>query len=155
MDNALYTFSFEDFRIVSINFDLKTKNEIQPTKKNVDVATTLSLRFERHQTKKDLLLFMGINVCGEKLPFSLAIESRSFFVFSKVIEDLSSLKKVANINCAAIVYPYLRETAADIVRRAGLPQLNLPPVNFVELYRSQVTKKESKARVKTKTVPKD
>jgi preprotein translocase subunit SecB len=149
MDNSLYTFSFEDFRIVSINFDLKTVKQSKPTRKSVDVATTLSLRVEHSQDNKELLLFMGINVCGEKLPFSLGIESRSVFAFSAMIEDIPSLKKVANINCAAIVYPYLRETAADIVRRAGLPQLNLPPVNFVELYRAQVeSEPKSKAKIK-------
>jgi len=150
MDNSLYTFRFEDFRIVSIKFDLKTVKQPKPTRKTVDVATTLSLRVEHSQENKELLLFMGIDVCGEKLPFSLGIESRSVFAFSTVVADMSSLKKVANINCAAIVYPYLRETAADIVRRAGLPQLNLPPVNFVELYHAQV-KNEPKSRAKSGT----
>jgi len=38
MDNSLYTFRFEDFRIVSIKFDLKTVKQPKPTRKTVDVS---------------------------------------------------------------------------------------------------------------------
>jgi len=141
-DNILYEFRFEDFRLLSVHFEVKTDKEYKIAK-DIDVSTTLSLRHDCLEDNRRLRLFMKIDICGEKLPFSLDAEVGGLFLFSKKIKDTSSLDKVARINCAAIVFPYLREVVADITRRANLPSLNLPPVNFVEIYLAN-TKTETK-----------
>jgi len=140
MENDIYQFEFRDFRLLSIHFELKNNKEYKPTK-DVRVSTVLSLKHDLLKDKKRLRLFMKLDICGDELPFSLGAEVGGLFVFPKTIKNASSLDKVARINCAAIVFPYLREIVADITRRANLPILNLPPVNFVENYQSRRTTK--------------
>jgi preprotein translocase subunit SecB len=136
MDNNLYDFMFNDFRLLSVHFDLKTDKEYK-LRKDVEVKTNLSLNHEYFQEQKTLKLVMRVDVHGEKLPFSLSIQAGGSFIFPNCPEKTSpdDLDKIARIHCAAIIFPYLREAVADIVRRSGLPQLNLPPVNFVEYYK--------------------
>jgi len=57
---------------------------------------------------------------------------------AKEISD-EQIKKVGIVNCAAIIFPYLREHLADLTRRSGLPPFHLPPINFVKVYKDQTT----------------
>jgi preprotein translocase subunit SecB len=52
----------------------------------------------------------------------------------KAAEGTSSelMEQFAKINCPAMMFPYVRETIADLTRRAGFPPLHLPPINFVK-----------------------
>lgn len=61
-------------------------------------------------------------------PIALNIEMGGLFVFPNIDinESIKSLDKIVRINCAAIPFPYLRDTVSDILRRASLPPLNLP-----------------------------
>jgi preprotein translocase subunit SecB len=134
MANEIYEFNFTEFRLVSVNFNLKLDKEYKITKE-LSIATKLSLRQDFIKEHNTLRLFMKVEVDGDDLPFSISIEGGGLFHFKNPVEDMSSLARVANINCASIAFPFLREAVADIVRRSGLPPLNLPPVNFVELYK--------------------
>ncbi|OGP81793.1 MAG: hypothetical protein A2V87_11350 [Deltaproteobacteria bacterium RBG_16_58_17] len=149
MDNSIYEFSFSDFRILSIHFELKD-NEEYKLSKNIEVSTTLSLKHNFLVNDKKLRLLMKIEISGKQLPFFISVEAGGLFSFKNRTKDIptSVLDKIANINCAAITFPYLREVVADIVRRSGLPQLNLPPINFVELYNEKM--KAPKKRLKRK-----
>lgn len=129
----VYKFKIKGIRLISVRFDLKTDKKYNPAK-DIPISSTLDLRYNFIDDKKLLQLFIKFDICGEKLPFSLNIEIGGSFIFSNIIKVEQTLDKIARINCAAILFPYLRETVADIVRRAGLPPLNLPPVNFVALY---------------------
>ena len=129
----IYKFKIKGIRLISVRFDLKTDKKYKPAK-DIPISSTLDLRHDFIDDKKLLQLFIKFDICGEKLPFSLNIEIGGSFIFSNIIKVEQTLDKIARVNCAAILFPYLRETVADIVRRAGLPPLNLPPVNFVALY---------------------
>jgi preprotein translocase subunit SecB len=146
MDNGIYEFSFIDFRLLSVHFELKTDKQYKLTK-DVNISTTLTLNHDFFPKKKNLKLIIKIEACGDDLPFFINVEVAGLFNFPnyKTDIDLQKLDRIARINCAAIIFPYLREAVADIVRRSGLPQLNLPPINFVELY-------DIKSKAKTKEI---
>ncbi len=42
--------------------------------------------------------------------------------------------------CPGLIFPFARETIADLVQRAGFPQLLLQPINFEALYVDHVNK---------------
>ena len=149
MENSIYEFGFSDFRLLSIHFELKDSEGFKLTK-NIEVSTTLSLKHDFFTDEKKLRLLMKMEICGKKLPFYICVEAAGLFSFTNQTKDIpaSVLDKIASINCAAIIFPYLREAVADIIRRSGLPQLNLPPVNFVELYNE---KKNVKKKLRSKT----
>jgi len=136
MNKSLYKFNFRDFRLIKVQFELKSDKDYKLTK-DIEITTTISVNHELNKENNILKLIMGIDVCGDKLPFSLSVKGIGLFIFPELIKDNASLEKLAHINCAAILFPYLRESVAEMVRRAGLPQLNLPPINFVESYEAE------------------
>ena len=49
------------------------------------------------------------------------------------------------INCPNVLFPYLRETLADAVGRAGFPPVHLAPINFEALYQQQLAQMQQPA----------
>src|SRR5262245_16022837 len=45
---------------------------------------------------------------------------------------------VIAVNCPTVLFPYIRETLADAVIRAGFPPVHLAPINFESLYSQQL-----------------
>ncbi|NSW86690.1 MAG: protein-export chaperone SecB [Syntrophobacteraceae bacterium] len=62
-------------------------------------------------------------------------------------------KQYAAVNCPAIIFPYLRETLADLTRRAAFPPLHLPITNFTKFAHKDAGKHEG-ASVKAETLHK-
>jgi len=73
---------------------------------------------------------------AENLPFYFSVTGRGIFSFS---EDLTEKEfdLFQNINCPAIVFPYIRELVADLTRRSSFPPLHLPPVNFAKMHKEK------------------
>lgn len=141
----MYKFRIKGIRLISARFDLKTDKKYKPAK-DIPVSTTLELKYDFIDDKKLLQLFMKFDAYGETSPLSLTIEMVGDFIFSGIIKIEQTLDKIARINCAAILFPYLRETVGDIVRRSGLPPFSLPPVNFVALYKTKPSEKTKKLK---------
>ena len=55
------------------------------------------------------------------------------------------LQPVLAINCPNVLFPYLRETLADMVGRAGFPPVHLAPINFEALYQQQLAQMQQPA----------
>ncbi len=49
------------------------------------------------------------------------------------------------INCPTVLFPYIRETLADAVTRAGFPPIHLVPINFEMLYQQQLAQAQQPA----------
>jgi preprotein translocase subunit SecB len=52
----------------------------------------------------------------------------------KGFADETERKRVLGTECLAILFPFARETVAELVQRGGFPQLLLQPVDFGALY---------------------
>ena len=55
------------------------------------------------------------------------------------------LQQVIAINCPTVLFPYIRETLADAVSRAGFPPIHLVPINFEMLYQQQLAAQAQQA----------
>jgi preprotein translocase subunit SecB len=55
------------------------------------------------------------------------------------------MQPVIAINCPNVLFPYLRETLADAVGRAGFPPVHLAPINFEALYQQQLAQMQQPA----------
>lgn len=125
-----YTFDFVNYKIVNINFALTGKS---PEK--IDISPKIEIR---HEKDNDILkVFLGVIFENPKAPFVFNVRLVGIFKFERDITN-ENLDSIANVNCAAILYPFVRETVADLTRRAGFPALLLPPLNFVRLYKENI-----------------
>jgi preprotein translocase subunit SecB len=66
------------------------------------------------------------------------VEAAQAGVFHIEGVPLSDIQPILGIHCPNLLFPYLRETVADAVLRAGFPAVHLDPINFEALYAQQM-----------------
>lgn len=126
MDKDRYIFNFIDYKIVNINFSVTGK-----TPDKIEITPKVEIRHKKD--KNQLRVEVGFSFGDKKSPFIFNVKLAGLFEFDRDISN-DDLDQVANVNCAAMLFPFVRETVADITRRSGFPPLLLPPLNFVKLY---------------------
>ncbi|MDT8316935.1 MAG: protein-export chaperone SecB [bacterium] len=124
-------FKFLDFCLLDAVFHVNREFKAAEGE-NIEIATDFNLGHKT--TEKRVQVFLKVTSDGKKAPFSFIVEGAGFFEFEEVQEE-GDMARIAGINCAAIIFPYIRETVADLTRRAGFPPLHLAPVNFVEAFK--------------------
>ena len=72
---------------------------------------------------------------GDKTLFLIEASQAGIFTIRGVPPE--QLQPVIAINCPTVLFPYMRETLADAVSRAGFPPVHLAPINFEALYQQQ------------------
>lgn len=126
----MYQFDLVDARLVAVNFQIKTVDE------NVE-NTSIDTKFTvDHATLEDNDLRVGItvNIAGDNSPFMIDATFGGVFRFKTPIADAQQIQYISEINCASILFPFLREVVAEITRRGGFAPLLLPPINFMDIY---------------------
>ena len=69
---------------------------------------------------------------GDKTLF--LVEGAQAGIFQIVNVPDADLEPILAIACPNILFPYARETVADLIARAGFPPIHLAPVNFEAMY---------------------
>ncbi|MCP3922849.1 MAG: helix-turn-helix domain-containing protein [Desulfobacterales bacterium] len=137
-------FNFESFLISSIDFKINDKLD---DKSKAYIKPQIKVYHEIKGIEGMVTIVLKID--GE-IPFHIEIEGSGLFSFSKeyINSKDRNMERVLEINCASIVFPFLRETIADLTRRSGFPPLMLNPVNFVALYEDkQINTKEIQKQI--------
>jgi preprotein translocase subunit SecB len=73
---------------------------------------------------------------GDKTLFLVEVTQAGVFRITGV--PLAEIQPILGIHCPNILFPYIRETIADAVTRAGFPPVHLDPINFELLYQQQL-----------------
>jgi preprotein translocase subunit SecB len=128
-------------RIRSLAFTVK---EGRPEKGEMPIRYEMSYGYEYDYKEKLIHTLITISTGKNQLPFILNIEYEGVFRINKRVAK-KNIIPFAEINCPAILFPFIRECIADITRRAGFNPLLLPAVNFVELARRQKEGKNQKS----------
>ncbi|MEO5797672.1 MAG: protein-export chaperone SecB [Rhodoferax sp.] len=72
---------------------------------------------------------------GDKTVFLVEAKQAGIFEIRNMSEE--QMGPIIGIACPQIVYPYLRSNVADLVQRAGFPQVHLAEINFQAMYEQQ------------------
>ena len=73
---------------------------------------------------------------GDKTLFLVEAAQAGIFTIRGVPQE--QMPSLIGISCPTVLFPYLRETLADSVARAGFPPVHLSPINFDALYQQQL-----------------
>ncbi len=65
---------------------------------------------------------------GDKTAYLIECVQAAIFRIAGLPQE--QLSMALGIGCPNIIFPYARETVADVIQRAGFPPLHLAPVNF-------------------------
>jgi preprotein translocase subunit SecB len=73
---------------------------------------------------------------GDKTLFLVEAAQAGVFRISGV--PMADMQPIMGIHCPNVLFPYVRETIADAIARAGFPAVHLDPINFELLYQQQL-----------------
>lgn len=122
---------FLNFALTKVSFNLNREFK-QGEAKEVSIEPELATSNDIKKEEKQLIVLLGVRQVKGDLPYYFEVESAALFQFDELPEE-KILKQFSVINCPAIMFPYIRETIADLTRRAGFQPLHLNPVNFIQL----------------------
>lgn len=124
----------------ALNPDFKLEKD-----KPIEIGYGINVSVE----KIDKMVNVVVSIVSDKKtqPFTFTIATAGLFNFNKLPQK-QELEKVAHINCASIIFPYIRESLADLTRRAGLPPFHIDPVNFINIYEEKKKTQSSGATQK-------
>ncbi len=117
--------------------------EILEEGKEYSIQRELIISISADDDLKKIKVVLKVRNKNEDSPFFFDISYEGFFELVGTKQPTrDKIDKIGAINCAGIIFPYLREHLADLTRRAGLPPFHLPPVNFVKEYEAKRQEKE-------------
>jgi preprotein translocase subunit SecB len=124
--------SYKIENIILIDFTFKRKEQIEFSnniENAIDIITEIGNSDNENQIVVSVILSVN-SMQNESEVFSIKIKMTG--IFTK--EGTPALPEAVfkKINAPAIIYPFMREQVANICLRAGLGNVFLPPVNFVE-----------------------
>ena len=138
---------FEDFRLLKVNFKLNENYDAEKDNVVPEGWSEIVLEHEERRKNKEVLVALGIRQLEGNCPYYYEMLGVGIFSFKELPDD-NMLNKLVTINCPAILFPYLRESIADLTRRAGFDPLHIDPINFIELARQRAEKEKTKASPK-------
>ncbi|WP_019625682.1 protein-export chaperone SecB [Thioalkalivibrio sp. ALJT] len=89
---------------------------------------------------------LGLTVTTEsngKTAYLVEIKQAGVFIVRNFPEDQRN--HLLGAYCPNVLFPFARETVADLVLKGGFPQLLLQPVNFESLYARHLQEQQQKA----------
>lgn len=141
-------FSIAGIRLNEAHFAINQKYKGEQNKP-VEIIHAIEIGYK--QDGKVLQVLLSVSSDAENQPFRFSVAWEGSFAFQEMPPE-EELDRVIHINCASIVYPYVRESIADLTRRAGMTPLNLPPFNFVAMYEEGKKKASRTAPRKSRKV---
>ncbi len=135
-------FQILDQRVVKLNFGVNDQFVAKEDTKAVDLAPVMNMVYEKESEDK-IIATMSIKIAGDDVPFHLEIFLSGFFQLTGEKMSDEALDKLVHINCAGVLFPFLRQIVADTTLKGGFQQLLLPSVNFVESYKDLIAQRKA------------
>lgn len=126
------------------------------TKSNWSPKTNLNLR-SSHRTGTDdnnyeVVLTITIEAKeGDQTFFLVELQQAGLFHIAGYNED--EFKAIVGSYCPNILFPYARESVANIVSKGGFPEFLLQPINFDALYAQGMAQAQAQAQGQTMDQP--
>lgn len=115
--------------------------EVQP-----DINVQVNLDAKKRSADNQFEVMIKLNISskakegGETL-FLLEIEYAGIFHIEGVPED--QMHPFLLIECPRMLFPYLRRIVSDVTRDGGYPPLNLENIDFVQIYRGELARRQN------------
>ncbi|WP_438959778.1 protein-export chaperone SecB [Nereida sp.] len=95
------------------------------------------------------LMIKSNDKASEAALFLMELDYGGVFQVENVPED--QLHPFLLIECPRMLFPFVRRVVSDVTRDGGFPPLNLETIDFLQLYRAELTRR-AEAEAKNATV---
>ena len=123
--------------------------EVQP---DVEVAVSLDARKRQAEHQYDVLIKFKVtskNKVNAEPLFLLELEYGGTFLIDGLPEP--QLHPFLLIECPRLLFPFIRRIISDVTRDGGFPPLNVDQVDFMALYRQEMTRRAQATAPSTAT----
>ncbi|MEO3414703.1 protein-export chaperone SecB [Roseovarius sp. CAU 1744] len=112
----------------------------------LDVAVGVNLDAKKRKPEHQYEVTMKTNVTGKNKEdqsplFLLEMEYAGVFHVEGVPED--QMHPFLLIECPRMIFPFVRRIVSDVTRDGGFPPLNLESIDFVQLYRNEIQRRQA------------
>ncbi|MFP4238418.1 protein-export chaperone SecB [Rhodosalinus sp.] len=118
-----------------------------------DVQVRVNLDAKRRQAENQYEVSIKLTVdskskeSGTQL-FLLEIDYAGVFQIENVPEN--QLHPYLMIECPRMLFPFLRRIVSDVSRDGGYPPLNLENIDFLQIYRNEIVRRQSEQQAQGK-----
>lgn len=121
-----------------------TGGEVQP-----DVQVTVNLDGKKRAADHQYEVGCKLNITSrgkgsEDALFVLEMDYVGIFHIEGVPDE--QLHPFLLIECPRMIFPFMRRIVSDVTRDGGFPPLNLDNIDFVQLYRQEIARRQAQAQ---------
>ena len=117
-----------------------TGGEVQP---DVQVSVNMDAKKRSVDNQYEVIVKLRIdskNKGSEEALFVLEMEYVGVFHVENVPDE--QLHPFLMIECPRMLFPFIRRVVHDITRDGGFPPLNLENIDFVQIYRNEIARRQ-------------
>ena len=115
---------------------------------NPDVQVQVNLDGRKRQIENQYEVVIKLKIVSKNKEtddnlFLLEMEYGGIFMITGVPDD--QLHPFLLIECPRMLFPFLRRIVSDVTRDGGFPPLNLDTIDFLQLYRNELARRQADA----------
>jgi len=127
-------------RDLSFENVLSQKGATPDVKPEVNVQVALDAKKRNVENQYEVIIKMDVKSAdGDTTLFIIDLEYAGIFHIENIPED--QLHPFLMIECPRQLFPFLRRIVSDMTRDGGFPALNLEQIDFVSIYRNEITRR--------------
>ncbi len=145
-DEQQVPFAIQRIYVKDISFESPNAPAIFRKEWQPEVKLDLDTRSEKLEDNMfEVILSLTVTTAvGGETAFLCEVQQAGIFAVPE-LQDAQMAHMLASF-CPNILFPYARETVANLVNRGTFPQLNLAPVNFDALFAQYVQQRQAEAQ---------
>lgn len=137
--NTLHQF-IRDLSFENILAQKGQGGEVQP-----EISVAVNLEPKKRSTEHQFEVVMKLNITSKNKDdgvtlFLMELEYAGVFHIDGVPNE--QLHPFLMIECPRMLFPFVRRIVSDVTRDAGFPPLNLETIDFVNLYRQELARRQ-------------
>ncbi|WGH80287.1 protein-export chaperone SecB [Jannaschia ovalis] len=130
--------------IRDLSFENVSAQKGQTMEGQPDINVQVGLDARKRPTEGQFEVAVKLNITakakgGDTPIFAMELDYAGLFQIGGVPE--AQLHPYLLIECPRMLFPFLRRIVSDVTRDGGFPPLNLEQIDFVSLYRNELTRR--------------
>lgn len=131
-------FGIHSIYLKDVSFEAPNSPEMFKTQFQPEIQMNLNLETNNLEDNVfEVVLTVTVTAkANDKAAFLVELKQAGVFTLKGFDDD--NLGPMLGIYCPNVLFPYARESVANLVSKGGFPQLLLEPVNFEALYNQHI-----------------
>jgi len=126
------------------------KGLTQEVKPEISVQVNLDAKDREQDSTYEVMLKLNVSAkAGDDSIFILELDYAGVFLLENVTDE--QRHPFLMIECPRMLFPYVRRIVGDVSRDGGYPPLNLDNIDFLQLYRNEILRRQQAQAAEAKS----